>query len=37
MPVVAEHVDAPADSPGAITFTNPLGRSRGPGTGFGLL
>src|SRR4051812_16751305 len=25
------------DTPGAITFTNPLGRSRGPGAGAGLL
>jgi hypothetical protein len=27
----------PRATPGAITFTNPLGRSRGPGTGAGLL
>jgi hypothetical protein len=27
----------PRASPGAIMFTNPLGRSRGPGTGAGLL
>ena len=25
------------DTPGPITFTNPLGRSRGPGAGAGLL
>jgi hypothetical protein len=27
----------PRATPGAITFTNPLGRSRGPGAGAGLL
>ena len=27
----------PHATPGAITFTNPLGRSRGPGAGGGLL
>jgi hypothetical protein len=37
VPAVAEHVDGPADPPGAITFTNPLGRSRGVGAGLGLL
>jgi hypothetical protein len=36
-PVVSEHVDGPADAPGAITFTNPLGRSRGVGAGLGRL
>ena len=36
-PAVAEHVDGPADPPGAITFTNPLGRSRGVGAGLGRL
>jgi hypothetical protein len=30
-------VAAQADAPGAITFTNPLGRSRGVGAGLGLL
>jgi TRAP-type C4-dicarboxylate transport system permease large subunit len=42
---LAEPVDAPltarvelhAVQPGVITFTNPLGRSRGPGAGFGNL
>ena len=27
----------PHATPGSITFTNPLGRSRGPGAGAGLL
>jgi hypothetical protein len=33
--VVSDH--HPRATPGAITFTNPLGRSRGPGAGAGLL
>jgi len=33
----AAHVGGPADPPGAITFTNPLGRSRGVGAGLGQL
>jgi hypothetical protein len=37
MPVVVAHIDGPTDAPGAITFTNPLGRSRGVGAGLGLL
>jgi hypothetical protein len=30
------HDHDPGAAPGSITFTNPLGRSRGPGTGAGL-
>jgi hypothetical protein len=37
IPVVTEHVDGAAAPPGAITFTNPLGRSRGVGAGLGRL
>jgi hypothetical protein len=31
------HDHSPNTTPGSITFTNPLGRSRGPGAGAGLL
>jgi hypothetical protein len=31
------HDHSPSTTPGSITFTNPLGRSRGPGAGAGLL
>jgi hypothetical protein len=34
---VARDHHHPRARPGAITFTNPLGRSRGPGAGAGLL
>jgi hypothetical protein len=34
-PIARDH--HPRATPGAITFTNPLGRSRGPGAGAGLL
>jgi hypothetical protein len=34
-PIARDH--HPHATPGAITFTNPLGRSRGPGAGAGLL
>jgi len=37
MPIVAQYVDDPAAPLGAITFTNPLGRSRGVGAGIGRL
>jgi hypothetical protein len=37
IPVVTEHVDGSAAPPGAITFTNPLGHSRGVGAGLGRL
>ena len=34
-PIARDH--HPRANPGTITFTNPLGRSRGPGAGAGLL
>jgi len=34
-PIARDH--HPRAAPGTITFTNPLGRSRGPGAGAGLL
>jgi hypothetical protein len=34
-PIARDHY--PRATPGTITFTNPLGRSRGPGAGAGLL
>jgi hypothetical protein len=34
-PIAREH--HPRATPGTITFTNPLGRTRGPGAGAGLL
>ena len=34
-PIARNHL--PRATPGTITFTNPLGRSRGPGAGAGLL
>jgi hypothetical protein len=36
-PAIDRHVHSPGASPYSITFTNPLGRSRGPGAGGGLL
>jgi hypothetical protein len=37
MPIAAPHLCGPADALGAITFCNPLGRSRGVGAGIGRL
>jgi len=37
IPIGTEHVDGSAAPPGLITFTNPLGRSRGVGAGLGRL